>query len=641
MKQVRYCIIFLALCLFSEKSLYANVKLSALFSDHMVIQRNQPFKVWGTADAREKIQVIFHDSKLSTKTDSKGNWQILLPPYDFGGPFEMVISGKNTITIVDILIGDVWVCSGQSNMQFEVGELKDPEKEIAAANYPSIRLFNVPYSLSGRPLKTINNSYWNICNSENIKRFSAVAYFFGRHLNTELNVPIGLIESTVGGSSIKTWSSEASLSKFPRFQKPFEELRTKNFVEINEVTKRLGEAWYDTIHNYEPGIVGKWHLPTTENTVWQKLNVPYPSDSIQGFGAGWFRKEFELTEKEASANLVIFLGLIQNKDETYLNGVKIGELSRFDLPRIYGACNGMLRAGKNVLIVKAVNNWGSFGFNGQAEDMYCQTAARKIPLSGDWQFKVGRMSTKPYFSIGHNDYPSLLYNAMLSPLTSYSIKGVVWYQGEQDAHMPLEYASLLPNMIEDWRKHWSIGNFPFLIVQLPNYMDVKAEPAQSNWAEFREAQAKALKLPETGIAVTIDLGEAEDIHPKNKLDVGNRLALVALKQVYHKNIISSGPVFKSMEIIGEKVVLDFTETAKGLTSNDRYDYVKGFAIAGSDQKFYWARAFIKNNQVHVYCDKVTKPVAIRYAWADNPEDANLRNSEGLPAAPFRSDNWSN
>lgn len=639
MKKIQYILVLVLLFSFSGKELFANVKLSNLFSDHMVIQRNQPMKVWGTADAGEKIQVFFRETKLATKADKNGNWKVLLPPYDFGGPFEMVISGKNTIKFTDILIGDVWVCSGQSNMQFALSEVKDPEKVLAEANYPEIRLFQVQYGLNEKPLNSLNTGSWKICSTENENDFSAVGYFFGRHLNRDLKIPVGLIMSAVGGSGIETWTSETSLSKFPQFQKPYEELKTKNFSEINEKTGRLAEAWTDTLNHFEPGTVGKWYLPETDCKDWQTIKIPYAWDAIKGVGVGWFRKEFELTEKEVSSSLVVFLSLIQNQDETYLNGVKIGERSRYGLPRTYGACSGLLKVGKNVLVVKVWNFWGSHGFIGKADEMFVQTATRKIPLSGDWLFKTGRMSANPYFSIGHNDFPSLLFNTMLSPLTSYSIKGVIWYQGEQNAGQPKEYATLLPNMIEDWRKHWGIGDFPFLIVQLPNFMEAKSEPSQSNWAEFREAQASALQVPGTGMAVTIDLGEAEDIHPANKLDVGNRLALVALKNVYHQDIVSSGPVFKSMEIKGEMVVLNFTETGKGLTSNDVYGYVKGFAIAGSDQEFYWAKASIQGNSVYVSSGKVKTPVAVRYAWADNPQDANLRNVEGLPAAPFRTDNW--
>jgi len=307
MKHFKSLILCFSLAFLLGTVVYANVKLSPLFSDHMVIQRNQPMKVWGTVDAGEKIQVLFRESNLSTKADKKGNWQVVLPPYDFGGPFEMVISGSNKITFTDILIGDVWVCAGQSNMQFELSTVKNPEKELAEAIHPEIRLFGVSYRMNEEPLNTLENGSWKVCTPEDAANFSAVGYFFGRHLSSELHIPIGLIANAVGGSSIETWSSEASLLKFPRFQQPFEELKTLNFSEINVKTAKFYEAWNDTISQYELGTVEKWYFPETDTKDWQSKTIPYEWNAIQGIGAGWFRKEFDLTEKEASSNIVSIL----------------------------------------------------------------------------------------------------------------------------------------------------------------------------------------------------------------------------------------------------------------------------------------------------------------------------------------------
>lgn len=471
MNLIKYCIVFFLITFFTGKELYANVTVTALFSDHMVIQRRQPMKVWGESAAGEEIQVHFHEIKLSSIADSNGNWQVLLPPFEHGGPFEMVIEGDNKIVFKDILIGDVWLCSGQSNMQWELHRAINPEKEVAEANYNNIRLFQVGFGINGKPQSTLASGAWKICNPENAKDFSAVAYFFGRHLHKNLTIPIGLIQSAVGGSIIETWSSEASLQKFPRFQKPFEELRLLNVAEIAEKTDKLDDAWNDTLDKFEPGIAANWHLPETNTTDWQSIKIPYDWDVIEGVGVGWFRKEFELTENEVNSNIVISLGGIYLKDETYLNGTKIGSSGRYEIKRLYGACSGILKKGKNVLVVRVKNTWGAHGFYGKAENLFCLTATQKIPLSGDWQFMKGRLSKKPYPSIGHNDYPSLRYNSMLSPLHNYAIKGVIWYQGETNASKskPYEYRELLPNLIEDWRKQWAIGNFPFLIVQLPNF----------------------------------------------------------------------------------------------------------------------------------------------------------------------------
>lgn len=640
MISVRKILILIFIFLFFKEGLYAKVTLSALFSNHMVVQRNQPVKVRGTADPGEKIEVRFHSLKLSAKSDRKGEWQVQFPPFEYGGPFEMVISGKNKITFTDILIGDVWVCSGQSNMEFAMYGIKNSEQEIALASYPEMRLFKVASGLNEKPQSFLENGSWKICSPEVARSFSGVGYFFGRRLQKDLNIPIGLIESAKSGSLIESWSSEPSLTKFSRFQKPLEELKAKNYKDIFDQVNRQREAWSDSLNLFEPGTIGKWYLPETDCIDWQTISVPQSSGGIIGAGVGWFRKEFELQEKEVTQSALIFLNLINERSETYLNGVKIGESSAFNLSKVYAACNQLLKQGKNVLAIKVYNSYGYLGLNGNPGELYCQTALRKIPLSGDWKFKPGNISTRPFsFFLLQNDYPSILFNAMISPLINYPVKGVIWYQGEGNATKPKEYEILLPNLIEDWRKQWNIGDFPFLIVQLPNYFQPKNEPGQSDWAEFREAQTSALRLPNTGMAVTIDLGEADNIHPSNKLDVGERLALVAQKLDNNQEIISSGPVFHSMEIKADTVILNFSVTGKGLFTNDMYGYVKGFAIAGNNQKFYWAKALIKDNLVYLNSDKVKMPVAARYAWADNPLDANLRNMEGIPTAPFRTDNW--
>lgn len=633
-------IFFLIVIFDFTEVVHANVVVSALFSDHMVVQRNQHIKVWGKADRGEKIEVTFHSLKLSAKVDKKGEWQVQFPTFEYGGPFEMVISGKNKITFTDILIGDVWVCSGQSNMEFAMYRVKNSEQEIAQASYPEMRLFKVASGLNEKPQSFLENGSWEICSPEVVKSFSGVSYFFGRRLQKDLNIPIGLIESAKSGSLIESWSSESSLTKFSRFQKPLEELKAKNYKDIFDQVNCQREAWSDSLNRFEPGTIGKWYLPETDCIDWQTISVPQSSGGIIGAGVGWFRNEFELQEKEVTQSTLIFLSLINERSETYLNGVKIGESSAFNESKVYAACNQLLKQGKNVLAIKVYNSYGYLGLNGNSTELYCQTALRKIPLSGDWKFKPGNISTRPFsFFLLQNDYPSILFNAMISPLINYPVKGVIWYQGEGNATQPKEYKILLPNLIEDWRKQWNIGDFPFIIVQLPNYFQPKNEPGQSDWAEFREAQANALRLPNTGMAVTIDLGDTDNIHPSNKLDVGERLALVAQKFDNHQEIISSGPVFHSMEIKADTISLSFSEIGNGLFTNDIYGYVKGFAIAGNNQRFYWAKASIKNNRVYLNSDKVKMPVAVRYAWADNPLDANLRNMEGLPTAPFRTDNW--
>jgi sialate O-acetylesterase len=434
--------------------------------------------------------------------------------------------------------------------------------------------------------------------------------------------------------------SSDAISEFKNYLPALAELKTKNYEQLTKERDRRQVEWNDTLLNLESGTVNKWYLPETDDNDWTKIYVPavWQSVGIKGNGVGWFRKEFDLNEKEASNNVLFFLGIIHNAEETYLNGVKIGKSDDYNRPRIYAATPSILRKGKNVLAVKVYNYWGDGGFISKAEDLYYQTKTENKPLSGPWKFKIGYFSPNPDVVINRNNYPTLLYNTMVNPLVRFPIKGVLWYQGENNVGKAVEYRNLLPAMIMDWRKQWNIGDFPFLIVQLTNIQKSDDFPVESVWAQLREAQASSLTLSNTGLAVTIDIGEADNIHAKNKQDVGYRLSLAARKIAYGEDIIYSGPTLKSFKMEGNKAIIEFDNIGSGLVSNDKYGYVKGFSIAGPDHKFYWAKAEIKDNKVMVSSEKVNSPVAIRYAWGNNP-DASLYNIEKLPCVPFRTDNW--
>ncbi|MFR9260871.1 MAG: sialate O-acetylesterase [Bacteroides cellulosilyticus] len=359
---------------------------------------------------------------------------------------------------------------------------------------------------------------------------------------------------------------------------------------------------------------------------------------IYGDGVIWFRKEFDLTAEQAKEPIVISLGAIDDWDVTYLNGQEIGKMDSYNTPREYIVSPERLKVGRNVLVVKAVNHTGDGGFTGEMKQMYCLTANERIPLAGDWKYRVSQI-IETTETLGPNSYPSLLYNAMLAPLTKFPIKGTIWYQGESNSGDAYRYRSLFPNMIRDWRKQWKYAEMPFYWVQLANFMKPAEEPGQSDWAELRESQHLTLELPYTGEALAIDIGETEDIHPRNKQDVGHRLALNALAKTYGKEVEFSGPEYQSMKIDGNRIILTFNHIAQGLVAKDKYGYLKGFTIAGADQKFVYAQAAIKGNTIVVSSDEIENPVAVRYAWADNPIDANLYNSVGLPASPFRTDTW--
>lgn len=457
----------------------AEVKLASIFRDHMVLQREIEIPVWGWADKGEKITATFCGLTVSVKADKRGMFMVKFLPMDAGGPYEMTIQGKNKIVLSDVLIGDVWICGGQSNMEMPIkgftGQpITNSDRELKNANFNSIRLITVERNMSTVPVDGFTSSGWGSAIGENIGDFSAVGYFFGKEIFLDQNVPIGLISVNWGGTVCETWTSAESLEDDPDF-----------------------------------------------GPIVQEMKENPPSDL-----------------------------------------------------------------------------------------------------------------TNP------NSKPTLLYNGMLHPIIPYGIKGAIWYQGEANASRAYQYRRLFPQMIQDWRDHWGQGNFPFLFVQLAAYYPVDDQPVESAWAELREAQSKSLNaVLNTGMAVTIDIGEANCIHPANKEDVGKRLALVALKTAYNKEIVYSGPVYQTKEIAGNEIRLNFTQTGSGLIAKDKYGYLKGFAIAGSDRKFHWAKARIEGISVIVHCPSVSDPVAVRYAWSNNPDDANLINKEGLPASPFRTDDW--
>ncbi|MDR0507525.1 MAG: beta galactosidase jelly roll domain-containing protein [Dysgonamonadaceae bacterium] len=629
------CIIFLALMICPVS---ATVKLPSVISDNMMIQRDMPITIWGWSDKGETVSLTFNNQTVKTKAGKDGVWKAELKAMPYGGPYQMTIKGKsNTIQLSNILIGDIWVCSGQSNMEWILYNANNGKEEIKNANYPNIRLLQIEKSISNIPLQDAVSKGWEVCSPQSADDFSAVGYFFGRAIHKELDIPIGLINTSWGGTGVETWTSIPAITPYIENKKIMEELQSPLF------SQRLSKKEETDINNIlktEIGLEEKWFLPETNLSGWQTTNVPgdWSSMNINGNGVVWYRKEFTLTSEQAQNAAMIVLGGIDDRDETYLNGKLIGRTNEYSANRQYIVCPDGMKTGNNVLTVKVVNTGGAAGFYYSADKIYCQTIDSRISLAGEWKYRLS-MIIDASNSLSPNDYPSLLYNAMIAPLTYFPIKGAIWYQGEHNAFEAYRYRTLFPNMIADWRKAWKQPDFPFYFVQLANFMAPASLPENSEWAELREAQHLTLQTPNTGEAVIIDIGEADDIHPKNKQDVGYRLALNALSKTYKKNTEYSGPEYKSMQIKDNSIILTFDHTGKGLIARGKYGYLQGFSIAGADQKFVWAQAKIEGDKVIVSSDQIKKPVAVRYAWANNPDDANLYNSEGLPASPFRTDNW--
>lgn len=631
--------------IFISSSLYAQVKLPQLVSDSMVLQRDVKLKVWGWASKGEKINIAFNGKKFKATTGSDGKWSLTLPPTKAGGPHTMEITASNRITIKNILVGDVWLCAGQSNMvhYFDLWREKYAQ-EIAEADYPEIRQFLIPTltSLHG-PEENLPSGSWKAATAANIGRFSVVAYFFAKELYNKYRVPVGLINASVGGTPIEAWTSEEGLKEFPDLLATVQQNKDTSYVNSKNRAARASAQERSKRKPQDKGLTGSitWFDTTYVPKNWYTINVPgyWEDQGIKDLdGAVWYRKEVEVPASMTGVPAKVYLGRIVDADFLYINGELVGNTSYQYPQRRYQVRPGLLKPGKNIFVVRVLNYSGKGGFVPD-KPYYVSAAGQTIDLKGYWEYKVGEVFRREAvpFGIAAQNQPAALFNAMVAPLTNYAIKGILWYQGESNTGKPEQYAALLPALIADWRNQWGQGDIPFLYVQLPNFMEVNYSPSESQWALLREAQLKALSVPNTAMAVAIDLGEWNDIHPGNKKPIGERLALAARRIAYgDKEVVHSGPIYESFRIEGNKIIITFSNVGGGLVSSDGEE-LSWFAIAGAEKKFVWANAVIENNTVVVWSDEVQDPMYVRYAWADNPRGANLYNKEGLPASPFRTD----
>ncbi len=655
------CGMFIAFAVLSAPNA-KNLKVISLFGDNMLLQRNMRVPIWGAALPGGTVEIKFNGQTKQAKVGKNGEWKTYFDPMKAGGPYEMTIAGEKNLKFKNILIGDVWICSGQSNMGMWVCSSKNAQKEISEADYPEIRLFQLKGKVSDKPLKTLEGR-WRLCTPSSVEKFSAAAYFFGRDLYKSLNVPIGLIQSSRGASAAEAWTTMETLESDPAY-KPFIE-NYKKVCKDKKVLEKIKEYMEHRRQqilkqNLLRSQFGKkrrktgctWGRPGFDSNDWKTMEQPggWQKDMKNFEGIADFIKEVEIPSDWAGKDLIMSLGAIDECDIAFFNGNEIGSIGfeahhYWEIPRKYTIPGGLVNPGKSIIAVKIVNEVGAGGFTGKPGKMFLQSkgGGKKIPLVGVWKYKVEKELKRPErlrrpYGPGHHNAPSVLYNAKIHPIIPYAIKGVIWYQGESNAGRAYQYRKLLPAMIKDWRKNWQQGNFTFLIVQLANYMTPSKNPESSAWAELREAQTMtAKKLPNCGLALAIDIGEAKNIHPKNKQDVGRRLALAARKIAYGQDIVYAGPEYESMKIDDNKIIVKFKNAGSGLIAKD--GPLKQFAIAGKDRIFKWANAEIKGNSVVVWSDKVKVPVAVRYAWANNPAGCNLYNKEGLPANPFRTDDW--
>lgn len=621
--------------------------LHPLFSDHAVLQRDRPATIWGWAEPGTRVTVRFADQTKQASAGADGKWSCALDPLaasDDGRRLEIATDKPGlTAAADDVLVGDVWLCSGQSNMEMGI-TLCDEDAEIANANHPGIRLLNIPQTPAFAPGRTFSAA-WQPCSPQALREggwggFSATAYFFGKKLHQELGVPIGLIHSSWGGTPAETWISATALDAFPEFAPQLEEVAAIAASAAEDPEVEYLDAWF---HKHDPGTANGWFKADTETSGWREAALPgnWADCGIPGFeGVVWARREIELPAEWAGKPLVVRVGEISDNDTTWLNGTVIGRANKFGVPRIYPVKPGIAKPGTNIITLR-VTNAGGGGILADNNPLSIhpeddETAA--IPLAGKWRLQeTARMADTGRPMVGNPNVPSVLYNGMIAPLAPCALTGVIWYQGEGNASRAHQYRRLLPALIRDWRDRFQREDLAFHIVSLANFQQPHDQPRDDPWAELREAQAMTVKnTPHCALAVAVDIGDAADIHPKNKRDVGKRLALGALAKTYGMNVAGSGPWFRAIEADGGKLRVRFDHTDGGLQLKG--GSARGFAVAGDDRKFVWADAEIDGDTILVSAPGVAKPVAVRYAWDANPE-APLYNGAGLPAVPFRSDDW--
>ncbi|TDQ07151.1 sialate O-acetylesterase [Pedobacter metabolipauper] len=620
----------------------AKIVVSSLISDHMVLQRGVDVRIWGTADPQEKISIVFKGRNYQTRASRDGAWAVMIAPSEAGGPYLLTIRGKSEVLkINDLVVGDVWLCSGQSNMEFTVSGVFNAANELVAANDNQIRQFKVPKANGPLPVNVLTAGAWKSSSSATTAEFTAVGYFFAREMRrVHPDVPVGIINASWGGSGIEAWLSNAGfgwkgLADLKKYHESEYTRRLNLLKDKNDWTPGPGDAG---ISNGKP----VWIATDFDDSGWKEWNAPgwWWGNGLEFFGGVlWMRKSFELPADVASSHIALSLGYFDDSARVWINGHLIdsannrsGQVRRYLVPAKY------LRTGKNTLTLQVTNLDATGGVYGEKESLKINADFFQLSLAGAWKYKIGNFVYRPESQ--PLTTPVGLFNAMISPLTNYTIGGVLWYQGEQNAsdiRTAYQYRQYLQGLVKDWRGQFNSGDVPFVVVQLPNFNKPAQMPMPSNWAVLRESQSRVLELPNTAVVNTIDLGDADDIHPRNKQDVGKRVALAVQKLVFGKMELDTGPAYLSSQVIGDSIVITFDN--KNLISKDRYGYVTGFTIAGTDKKFVLAKARIAGNQVVVWSEAVKAPASVRYGWANNPADASLYSDHLMPAFTFRTDGW--
>ena len=618
--------------------------VSPMFGDNMVLQRGKLNTIWGWSKPGDVIHIEIDGHAAKAVAASDGRWQARIRPPAVGGPYVLKIDGPQHIELHNVLVGDVWLCGGQSNMELPLSRTRNGGQEISLANHPDIRLYKVQSQASYSPAAILQGE-WKVCSPQTISEnngFSAVAYYFARRIQQDVHVPVGLVEDCLGGTPAETWTSPETLHQLKDFDAQLaemERLKAKGGPQYGNYIMH----WYD---DYDPGIKGDtWAATDWDDSNWKSVQIPGGFRELgipDAPSVCWFRREIVLPNPLPAGKASIHLGVVERMDTTYFNGQWVGASAWVENPRAYDLKPGILKPGTNLVTVRVFKTKPQGGFMSSPDDLKLVLGnGAVIPLAGEWKGALAVDARPPHpLPLSFENWPvipSVLYQGMLQPVAPLAITGAIWYQGEANADRAYQYRTLLPAMIGDWRKLFGQGDFPFYIVSLPAFMHHQEEPAESSWAELRESQAlTAAKIHNGALAVTIDTGDPDNIHPMDKKIVGERLALCALAQHYGEKIPYQGPTFESVKHLSGALKVYLNHTDGGLAAKDGKP--EEFSIAGKDRKWYWADAQIEGDAVVVSSSNVPDPVAVRYAWQSFPM-ASLYNEAGLPAVPFRTDDW--
>ena len=624
------------LTLFIAAPLQADIRLPKLISDHLVLQSGQPLPLWGYAAPGEQVTVRLNDSAAGTvTTDANGRWQLTLPPQVASGPHLLEFQGQNLLKVQDVYFGDVFVASGQSNMELTMARLEEAyPADLLSANYPLIRQFNVPQRYDFKASQQdLPEGQWLVASPKTIQHFSALAFYFARDLQAHSKTAIGIYNAALGGSPVESWLDESTLKQFPDAYQLAQIYKSDALIRDIEAADQAKNArWYGDLHKNDAGLHAKtpWYSPALDDSKWADFTVPgFRQDAFTG--VWWLRKTIRLTAEQAAQARILRLGSIVDAEEVYVNGSQIGNTTYMYPPRRYPLPQGLLQAGDNLIAVRVTVTNGAQNRSGFIPDKpyWLGTDSNKFDLTGQWKMQTSTPAKALPMDAFIRWKPLGLYNAMIAPLQKLPVKAVLWYQGESNVGAYQHYEQRFRAMIRQWRAQWQQPELPFLYVQLANFLPKQSNPLQSCWAGLREAQAAVLTEPNTAMVVAIDTGEWNDIHPVDKRTLGSRMALAARAVVYGENIAYRGPVLQSLQQQGASLLLSFSHSEQGLVLKPG----KAFAIAGADGQFVWAEIALENGQIRLSHPQVPAPTQVRYGHADNP-DAVLYNSAGLPASPF-------